>query len=131
MQCIAKYTSSQRDRQMRGRRANFQGASAEDSVERAYLARGYVLLGKRVRIGPGEIDLVFRRDGLVVFAEVKSSRSHDRAIQSLSHAQLARLLGAAECFLASRADLSGLDLRVDLASVDRTGQVRVVPNITL
>lgn len=116
---------------MRGTRARLQGASAEDSVERAYLARGCVLLGKRVRIGPGEIDLVFRRKSLVVFVEVKSSRTHEQAVEKLSRAQIGRLVSAAECFLASRADLNGLDMRVDLASVDRTGRLRVVPNITL
>lgn len=118
-------------RQTRGRRAYLSGVSAEQAVERAYLRRGCVLLGRRVRAGPGELDLVFRRGNLVVFVEVKSSSSHSRAIESLTGTQLQRIIGAAACFCASQPDLAGLDMRFDLAAVDGTGRIRVVPNITL
>ncbi|MEM9395100.1 MAG: YraN family protein [Pseudomonadota bacterium] len=116
---------------LRGYRALLQGHSAEASVERAYRKRGCKLVGKRVRVGPGEIDLIFRHRELIVFVEVKSSRTHERAIHSLTRAQFGRLMGAAECFMASHVELAGLDMRVDLASVDYLGQVRVLPNITL
>ncbi|WP_425091344.1 YraN family protein [Tropicimonas sp. S265A] len=118
-------------RSARGKRAYLSGASAEQAVARAYLRRGCTMLGERVRIGPGEIDLVFRRGDLLVFVEVKARISHDRALESLTQAQLARLAASAQCFQGAHPELELLDMRIDLALVDGTGRIQVVPNITL
>jgi putative endonuclease len=126
-----KAAAPQLARSQRGRRAYLTGLTAEETVARAYVRRGCVLLAKRVRIGPGELDLVFRRDTLLVFVEVKSSCHHHRAIESLSQAQLSRIMCAADCYRARHPDLAALDMRVDLATVDQTGQFRVIPNITV
>lgn len=118
-------------RHMRGQRAVLSGLSAEHCVERAYLSRGCTCLARRWRGSRGEIDLVFRRGGLVVFVEVKSSSSFERAIDSLHHRQLSRIQRTALEFVEAHPELSDLDLRVDLTAVDGTGRFRVVPNITM
>jgi len=123
--------SARQTRQVRGRRSYLAGMAAEDAVARAYLRRGCTLLGRRVRCGGGELDLVFRRGDMLVFVEVKSSKTHARAIESLSRAQLGRITAAADVFVGQRPDLAFCDRRVDLAAVDAQGRMRVVANITL
>lgn len=118
-------------RQVRGQRAVLSGQSAEHCVERAYLRRGCTCLARRWRGSRGEIDLVFRRGDLLVFVEVKSSSSFERAIESLHHRQLTRIQTTALEFLDAHSDVSHLDMRVDLAAVDGAGRFRVVPNITM
>jgi putative endonuclease len=66
-----------------------------------------------------------------VFVEVKSSSSFAYAIESLYAAQVRRIQTTALEFLDAHPDLTGLDLRVDLAAVDGMGRFRVIPNITM
>ncbi len=115
----------------RGQRAHLSGLSAEARIERAYLDRGCVLLARRWRGGGGEIDLVFRREDLLVFVEVKSSSSFERAIESLHWTQVVRIQTAAEAFVGAHPDLALMDMRVDLAALDGMGRFRVIPNITM
>ena len=56
------------------------------------------LLHRRWRGAGGEIDLIFRSGAVIVFVEVKCSRDHATAAQSLSRRQVARLFTAAEEF---------------------------------
>lgn len=115
-------------RQGRGRRACLSGAAAEDSVARDYERRGLVPVTRRWRGGGGEIDLVFRDGTTVVFVEVKSSSTFERAAESLRAAQKRRIWNAAEAFLAGEPAGQDTELRIDLALVDGTGAVRVVEN---
>lgn len=115
----------------RGQRAYLTGVSAEARVERAYRDRGCDLLTRRWRGGGGEIDLIFRRGDLLVFVEVKSSSSFERAIESLQWAQLTRIQSSAEAFVGAHPEFALLDMRVDLAAVDGMGRFRVIPNITM
>lgn len=51
------------------------GRDAESRVAAHYLARGYALVARNVRLGRLELDLVLRRDALVVVCEVKHRAS--------------------------------------------------------
>ncbi|MEM1077337.1 MAG: YraN family protein [Pseudomonadota bacterium] len=115
----------------RGHRAYLSGQSAEARIEQVYLARGCFLLARRWRGGGGEIDLVFQREDLLVFVEVKSSSSFARAIESLQWSQIARIQSAAEAFVGAYPELARMDMRVDLAALDGMGRFRVIPNITM
>lgn len=104
------------------------GASAEESVRRSYERRGLSLAAKRWRGAAGEIDLILKDGAEVVFVEVKSSRSHSTAAESLGARQMARLLAAAEEYLATQPRGSLTPCRFDLATVDGRGEVRVIEN---
>lgn len=67
--------------------------------------------------GAGEIDLIARRRGLLVFVEVKARPSLGEAAAAVSARQQARIARAAQAFLARRPDLGGLDLRFDAVLV--------------
>ena len=112
----------------RGKRAYFAGLSAEASVLRHYEARGYRLLAERWRGRRGEIDLIFDGGPEVVFVEVKASRNFDTAVAHVTAAQMRRLFQTAEEYVATCPDGTLTDLRLDVALVDQTGAVSVLPN---
>jgi putative endonuclease len=98
------------------------GRAAEAAAAR-YLARqGWVLLGRNVRIGRGELDLIVRRGDVLAFVEVKARRSAacgspEDAVDGRKRRQVARL---AELWLAARPwALRGVsDVRFDVIAVD-------------
>lgn len=113
---------------MSGLVSYLKGRAAEDTVLQAYCGRGHRLLCRRWRGPGGEIDLVFEKDGEVVFVEVKSSRSFAQAVAHLTQRQIARLLASAEAGLGFFGKGSLTPMRFDVALVDGAGRIDVIPN---
>lgn len=95
---------------------------------RAYLDHGHILVARRWRGPLGEIDLVMEKAGEVIFVEVKSSRTHAKAAESLSQRQIARLLRSAEHCLGTFPKGQATPMRFDVALVDGQGQIDVIVN---
>ncbi|MEX0969246.1 MAG: YraN family protein [Paracoccaceae bacterium] len=107
---------------------NYQsGLAAEDIATRHYTAMGATLLATRWRSKAGEIDLIFTHGPTVVFVEVKARRTHDSAAESLAPRQIARLLAAAEIYLATQCP-PNQNARFDLALVNRAGGLEILQN---
>jgi len=114
---------------MSGMVSYLAGLSAEDQVARAYARDGHVVLSRRWRGAGGEIDLVVERDGVVIFIEVKKSRTHDRAAERLSQRQLQRIFLSAEDYIGSLPQGANSNARVDVALLDQQGAIRIVENV--
>lgn len=111
---------------------NYQdGLSAEEAVAAHYAARGLPVIAKRWRGRGGEIDLICRDPEVLIFVEVKKSRSFDAAAAHLSYAQLLRIAHAAEEYIGTKADDPLTPMRLDLAMVDATGAIEIQENLTL
>lgn len=108
-----------------GRTAQLSGQAAEDIALRLY--EGARLAQTRWRCPEGEIDLIFRSPGQVVFVEVKARRSHASAALSLTRRQRARIGAAAARYLAE-IDGSALDVRFDVVLVDGFGRAERIEN---
>lgn len=104
------------------------GVSAESQVAARYLEGGYRQIAARWRGGGGEIDLVLEGPEGCVFVEVKASRNHARAAESLSRRQIGRLFRAAEAFLARLPTGLATKARFDLALVDEMGRIEIIEN---
>ncbi|MFW5641918.1 MAG: YraN family protein [Roseicyclus sp.] len=117
-----------RGRAHRGSRNHHAGEAAEDQVARAYEATGHRVRARRWRGGAGEIDLVLEKDGEIVFVEVKASKSHAEAAQSVGPRQISRLLKSAEAYIGLLATGSLTPMRFDVALVDRVGRLDIIPN---
>lgn len=111
---------------MSGARAHRTGLAAEESVLRAYRARGYVLREHRWRGAGGEVDLILEHDGGLVFVEVKAARDFARAAESLSPRQMGRIAAAAGEYLGRMPQGQATQMRFDVALVDRQGQVELL-----
>ncbi len=120
--------TAREQRSRRGALAWQSGAMAEDSVARAYEARGCAIAKRRWRSPWGEVDLIARDGASVVVVEVKKARSLDQAAHRLSRRQMDRLCAAAGAFCEGEARGALTELRFDLALVDGMGRVRLVEN---
>ncbi|MDQ0346903.1 putative endonuclease [Ancylobacter vacuolatus] len=103
--------------QQRRRAAFTRGMAAEAAAAALFEAEGFVILERRARTPRGEIDLVARRDGLLVFIEVKARASLRFAAESILLRQRRRIVGAAEIYLSRHPELAGLDMRLDVVLV--------------
>ena len=113
-------------RQRRGARAHLTGLAAEEAVCRYYLASGYDLVACRKRCPEGEIDILMRRGVQLVAIEVKSSATHDQALEHAGFAQLERVSLACERCMQDMAADGISDMRLDLALVDGQGRIEVM-----
>jgi putative endonuclease len=75
--------------------------------------RGFGVLTTRWRTKVGEIDLVARRGDLVVFVEVKRRATLAAAAEAVTASNRARVVRAAEHYLAGRPDLATCRVRFD------------------
>lgn len=95
------------------RAAYARGVAAEGRAARLMEAHGFAILDRRARTKAGEIDLIARRDDLLVFCEVKQRASLEAAAESLLARQQRRIAAAAEAWLAGHPELAGLNMRFD------------------
>ncbi len=89
------------------------GISAESRAAALLIAKGFRILARRWRSPAGEIDIVARRRGLLVFVEVKARERLDDAAWSVTGRQRARIVAAAEAWLAAYPDDRIRDIRFD------------------
>ena len=92
-------------RQDRGTRARRDGRRSEWLCALWLLARGYRILGFRLRTVQAEIDLLALKAGVVVVVEVKRRRRLEDALEAVSWRQRQRLMRAAASLTARRPDL--------------------------
>ncbi len=111
-------------RLIRGRRAEAAGRGAEDVAAAALEREGWAVLARRARTPAGEIDLVAERDGLLAFVEVKARPSLHEAAYALGVRQRARLVAAAECWVAANPGHGAAGMRFDVVIVAADGTAR-------
>lgn len=104
-------------RRERGRRARRSGHWAEYVALVHLMLKGYRILGFRLKLPQGEIDILAQRGKRLAIVEVKSRRSHDEAVESLSDEQQERLWQSAQALQARHAPLRALDLGFDLYTI--------------
>jgi putative endonuclease len=95
-----------------------------EEIAAAYLQlAGYRLLGRNVRCGPLEIDLIAARGSTLAFIEVRlrASRTHGRPEESVRTRKREHLRQAAERLLAAGELPAGLRPRLDVIAIDRSG----------
>ena len=93
------------------------GLSAESRAAAYLIAKGYRIVARRWRSPAGEIDIVARRRGTLVFVEVKARATLDQAAESVVTQQRRRIVGAAEAWLATHPDDANSDMRFDAVLV--------------
>ncbi|BDG72794.1 YraN family protein [Roseomonas fluvialis] len=111
-------------RLIRGRRAEASGRDAEGIAAVALEREGWAVLARRARTPAGEIDLVAERDGLLAFIEVKARPSLSEAAFALGPRQRARLVAAAECWVAANPGRGAAGMRFDVVIVAADGTAR-------
>ena len=76
------------------------GKLAEERVSQYYLCRGFTVLERNWRMGKTEIDLIVRKDELIIMVEVKARGNNENdAIDAVSPDKRRRMVKAADSFL--------------------------------
>lgn len=106
------------DRPRREKIAAFRlGLSAESRAAILLIAKGYRILARRWKTPFGEIDIVARRRGTLVFVEVKARERADDAAEAVTGRNQRRIIAAAELWLARNPADAQRDIRFDVVLV--------------
>ena len=95
------------------------GQRAEELAASFLTTRGCEILGRNFRRRLGELDLIARRDGVLVIVEVRtrSDMRYGSAAASIDRRKQQRILRAAQQLLQQRRDLARLPVRFDVIVV--------------
>ncbi len=100
------------------------GLSAESRAAAFLIARGYRILARRFRTAQGEIDIVAQHGETLTFIEVKARARLDDAAYSVTPRQRARIIAAAEIWLAAHPEHAACDCRFDAILIAPNGPGR-------
>lgn len=94
------------------------GEKGERVAERYLLSRGYEILERQWRIRQGEIDLIARKDGEIVFVEVKTRRGSEFGSpeEAVTASKRERIRFAAWAYLA-KTGLTEQPFRIDVIAI--------------
>ena len=114
----------------RPRSTSARGRRAERRVAWHYRLRGYRILGRNVRAGGVEIDLIVRRGRRLVFCEVKLKLGlgFGDPLEAVDERKRERLRRGVEAWLVANPKLAALDVSFELAAV-RPGGIELVPDL--
>jgi putative endonuclease len=104
-------------RQARGAASRRSGRRAEVLAAMWLMAKGYRILGFRLRTPQAEIDLLALRGKVLAVVEVKRRTSLMAALETVTLDQRARLRRAGTALAAGRPGLSGASVRLDLIAL--------------
>ena len=105
--------------------------AGERRAARYYVMRGWRLVAANARVGRNELDLVVRRGRRLVVVEVKE-KTGDRygdPLEMVDAEKLRRVRRTAQLWLASRPELSDLEVGFEVVGVSpgRIERVRIEP----
>jgi putative endonuclease len=111
------------------RRAAERGGRRAEALAALWLQlKGWTILARRARTPVGEVDLVARRGGTLIFVEVKARATAADAEYALDDFRLRRVAAAAQA-LAARYARAGDTLRIDAVFIAPRRWPRHVPDI--
>jgi putative endonuclease len=94
------------------------GASAEAAATRLLIERGYAIVERNFRCKAGELDLIARDGGVLVFVEVRSraDEDHGHAAEMVDAHKQRQVARVAEYYLAVR-DVDYDEVRFDVVAI--------------
>ena len=96
-----------------------RGQAGEDAAARYLTSRGWIILGRNVRAGRGELDLIAMRGTVLAFVEVKCRKSLEfgHPLEAITPAKQADVAKVARRWLAHHALPPGMTIRFDAVAV--------------
>jgi putative endonuclease len=115
-------------RQARGTASRLSGRRAEVLAALWLMAKGYRILGFRLRTPQAEIDLLALRGKVLAVVEVKRRTSLFIALETVTFDQRERLRRAGNALAAGRPRLAGASVRLDLIALAPGKLPRHIPD---
>lgn len=98
-----------------------KGVSAELCAKNYLKAKGYEIVGKRVRNKYGEIDIIAKKENNVIAIEVKQRQTLDKSRECISKTQQHRIARAFSLFISERNEMFE-NYRIDVVCFDILGR---------
>lgn len=107
------------------------GYRGENLAEKYLQNKGYEILDKNFTVAGGEIDIVARKNGVLVFVEVKTRTSDffGEGNESVDKQKKKRILYAAEKYLYTKIKTSDPDFRLDIIEIELDPETGAQKNI--
>jgi putative endonuclease len=118
-----------RARRERGFRARLAGRRGEVLSALWLMAKGYRILGFRLKTPQGEIDLLAQKGEVLAVVEVKLRATLEVALEAVTFQQRERLRRAGETLAARRPALAGAAIRLDLMALAPGRLPRHIPDV--
>ncbi len=115
-------------RKARGTAARLAGRRREILAALWLMAKGYRILGFRLKTPQAEIDLLAQRGGVLAVVEVKSRRTLASALEALAPEQRQRLRRAGQALASRRPSMVRLNVRLDLIALAPGKMPRHIPD---
>jgi putative endonuclease len=117
-----------RVRSERGLKARLSGRRGEVISALWLMAKGYRILGFRLKTPQGEIDLLAQKGDVLAVVEVKLRASLETALDAVTWKQRERLRRAGESVAARRPSLADAAIRLDLMALAPGRLPRHIPD---
>jgi putative endonuclease len=115
-------------RRQRGAAARLSGRRSEVWAAVWLMAKGYRILGFRLKTPQAEIDLLAKRGTVLAVVEVKSRTTIEAALETVTYDQRERLRRAGAALAARRPGLRGAAVRLDLMALAPGRLPRHIPD---
>lgn len=102
--------------------ANYiKGLEGEDRVSQYFIEKGFKILERRFRLGPGEVDIIVKKGDTVAFVEVKTwdALGMESLERSINARKRSKIREAASYFLVCHPELGACRVRFDLVFLSR------------
>ncbi len=111
-------------------RAESEGRGAERWAAWWLRFHGWRIIGQRVRVVAGEVDIIAKRGGIIAFVEVKRRKNAADLDHAIDSYRLRRVVAAAN-MLATHYARNGEDIRVDVILLAPRRLPRHLVNVTI
>ena len=115
-------------RRARGFKARLAGRRGEVVSALWLMAKGYRILGFRLKTPQGEIDLLAQKGEVLAVVEVKLRATIEAALEAVTERQRERLRRAGESLARRRPSLAGVAVRLDLLALAPGRLPRHIPD---
>lgn len=104
-------------KESRGSAAYKKGLWAEEYAALYLMSKGYKIIKRRYKTAVGEVDLIARKDDVLVFVEVKARKHVDDSLFSITPQNKSRITRAAAHYLSENDLGADQNMRFDVIAI--------------
>ena len=110
--------------------AKAKGNAGEDKAVVFLEKNGYIILKRNFKKPFGEVDIIGRKDDVLVFAEVKSWNHLDASSigQALNRKKMRTIINISRAFLMENPSFNDFHIRYDVIFIGREGALSHIPS---